>query len=108
MDAKPVSPIEAINLKKTKIPNEVIEAFNEALITNAGSDTIVIYQKDIVALIEKRGLEANTVYQNRWLDIEELYREYGWKVKYDKPCFNETFDAHFIFKPRKGTEQNAR
>jgi len=38
------------------------------------------------------------IINNGWLNIEEAYRAADWEVEYDKPAYNETYRAHFIFK----------
>ena len=62
-----------------------------------------ILQKDIVNEIIAKypGMEditSQTVYRNHWLDFENLYKQVGWKVEYDKPGFNEFYEPVFIFK----------
>ena len=37
------------------------------------------------------------VYPSRDSDIEDIFREAGWKVTYDKPAYNESYDAYFKF-----------
>jgi hypothetical protein len=37
------------------------------------------------------------VYAKGWLNFEAIYEEAGWKVVYDKPGYNETYDANFTF-----------
>jgi hypothetical protein len=32
------------------------------------------------------------------LDIEDTYREAGWKVEYDKPAYCENYPANFTFR----------
>lgn len=41
----------------------------------------------------------NVVFANKWLDIEDIYREQGWRVDYDKPAYNENYQASFTFAP---------
>ena len=35
------------------------------------------------------------------MDFEDLYRKSGWSVSYDKPAYNENYDAFLIFNKRK-------
>lgn len=37
------------------------------------------------------------VFERGYLDIEETYRKAGWSVVYDKPGYNETYDAFYTF-----------
>ena len=46
-------------------------------------------------------LKRADVFSNHWLDVEDIYREQGWNVEYDKPTYNETYDAYFVFSVKK-------
>lgn len=48
---------------------------------------------DIAAAIDRE-----TIFRRGYLNVEEAYREQGWSVVYDKPGYNETYDASFEFK----------
>ena len=37
------------------------------------------------------------LFDNKFLDVEDIYRKQGWVVAYDKPAYNETYDAIFEF-----------
>ncbi len=41
---------------------------------------------------------STTVCDNHWLDVEDVYREAGWVVEYDKPGYCESYEATFTFK----------
>lgn len=102
---KPVSPEEIVE-KDPDIPDEVFEAFNELLARQRGSDHVVILQEKVVQLIVSKGIDRGELFENHWLDIEGAYRRAGWKVEYDKPAYNETYEPKFIFRPkRKGSMQ---
>lgn len=95
--ASPVLPLTPTEVKKGKIkyiPPEVIESFNELLLKNTK-----ILQKDVVALIcNKLNIEnKQVIFDNHWLDIEDLYEQYGWAVNYNKPGYNEDYEPKFIF-----------
>ena len=50
----------------------------------------------------KAGLERALIFKKGWLNVEEMYREAGWQVTYDRPAYNETGYAYFYFKvPKK-------
>lgn len=93
---RPITPDEVDEGKH--IPAEVIEAFNELIAEGSGH----VKQKDAVArIVQKMGLDSNVVYQRGWLNVEGAYRKAGWKVDYDKPGYNETYDAFFVFTRRR-------
>ena len=41
------------------------------------------------------------LFDNHYLDIEPAYRNAGWKVEFDKPGYNETYDSYFVFSKKK-------
>lgn len=96
---KPLNPDEAALHKKTVFPSEVFEAFNDLISADLVNGRAHVGQQDVVALIKKK-LEANgTVYRwnQDWLNIEDAYEAEGWRVTYDKPGYNESYDASFEF-----------
>lgn len=40
------------------------------------------------------------VFAQHWLDIEDVYRAEGWIVDYDKPAYNQSYRAYFVFKKK--------
>jgi len=107
-DAMPISPDEIAGAKLQTIPDFVIWAVNTLLtkrFTGHGRE-IIIKQDEIIAEAEKVGRATGTLpeWANRqsffsegWLNFEPLFAQHGWKVKYDKPSYDESYDAHFIF-----------
>lgn len=107
---KPISPNEVVETKKTIVfPSKVIEAWNFLIAKNYSAGKSVVKQDDAVkTLIEYLGLDQkddrgsrNYCYENRYLDIEEVYRNEGWSVEYDKPAYYETYEPTFTFKKGK-------
>lgn len=39
--------------------------------------------------------------KKEWLDIEPIFRDKGWDVKYDSPVYDENFDSRYEFKKKK-------
>lgn len=106
--AKPITPAEIGAYKATVIPEAVIEAFNEliaARFTN-GEATVKSSEVELLAVrkLKKAGnrhAKAQTLYDNGWMNVEEMYREAGWRVKYDRPGYNESYAATYVFTPHK-------
>jgi hypothetical protein len=99
---KPISPKEAQDLKNRNLPSEVIEAFNELIAQDFNGTTSTVSQKEVVALIKKK---LKTEFKDHYLNVEPLFEDHGWKVVYDKPGYNEDYDATFEFrvvKPLRG------
>tara|TARA_R110001599_G_scaffold178969_1_gene371542 strand:- start:59 stop:370 length:312 start_codon:yes stop_codon:yes gene_type:complete len=85
--------------KKKVIPDFIFEIFNELITERCSEKSITIYLKDVVA-------KVNDVTQKEWpgkdwprwwLDVEDEYRESGWKVTYDRPAYCESYEAYFLF-----------
>ena len=98
MTAKPITKEEAKAAKILAIPEEVIEAFNELIIEEMNTSGIAIIkcQQAIDRILQKMPLETDVV--NRWLDVEPIFEEAGWKVEYDQPGYNESYEAYYTFK----------
>lgn len=100
-NVRPIKPSEVAKKKKNDIPDAVFEAFNELIAKKFSDGYATVKQADAVALMEKKGLNPNEVYNNGWLNVEEVYRAAGWKVEYDKPAYNESYPATFTFSTRR-------
>lgn len=94
-----IEPITPKSLKKD-IPEEVIAIFNELIALNYSKGSSVVVQNDVLEKITKvMYISRNDVFNKHYLDIEDLYTE--WDVTYNKPAYNETYDAFFMFKAKK-------
>lgn len=94
-----ISVEELIAKKKMSIPDFVIEAVNKLLVKEFDGKRAVILQEDILNEIRVHmSMERSMVFENHWLDFEDLYRDKGWKVEYDKPSLGDSYKARFIFK----------
>lgn len=96
--AEPLRPSEVPFWKTQSFPNEVIETWNLIIAKNYDDGFSEVLQSEIVkALADKLDVNSNAIYASKFLNIEDIYREYGWKVTYDKPGYNESYPAKFIF-----------
>ncbi len=99
--AGPISPDEAESGEH--IPAEVFEAFNELIREGRGT----VRQRAAVERITQKmqakdpGFDSKEVYRKGWLDVEGAYRKKGWSVDYDKPGYNESYEAFFEFRRRR-------
>lgn len=101
----PISREEALKRRKENrngIPDLVFEIVNELLLTKPRKNNrIIITQDEILDKLtgdEDCGrFSRQAVFDNGWLDFEDIYREVGWKVTYDKPGYNENYKPYFIF-----------
>lgn len=97
---RPISPDEVAKMKVLSIPAEVIRVFNKLIVENYRNGCSVVLQRDVVERILGDCdivTTAQQIYDNHWLDIESSYEEVGWRVEYDKPAYNEGYDASFKF-----------
>jgi hypothetical protein len=101
MSGKPITPDEVSGQKQSSIPSEVFDAFNELIVKNYSGGRASVKQDDIVRLLVNKGFKSSEIYENGWLDVEPLYEQQGWKVTYDKPGFNESYAAYFVFQKKR-------
>lgn len=96
---RPITPKEAKKGHSEAIPPEVYDAFNDLLRKYGSQKTITIKQNEVMDSILKRlpTVKRQEVFDNNWLDIESAYIQNGWDVHYDKPGYNESYEAFWEF-----------
>jgi hypothetical protein len=97
---QPIAPSEARKTFINNIPGFVIESFNELIVENLNGRYATVLQKEAVTRIKKKMPDGER-FNDRWLDIEDVYRANGWVVKYDKPGYNESYEPSFEFKDKE-------
>jgi hypothetical protein len=98
MNTKPITPGQARTKRTNSIPDEVLEAFNELIVENLRGRFSCFRQEAVEKrIMEKLKVSNQHIYESRWLDVEEIYRNAGWEVKYDAPGYNENYPATFDF-----------
>ena len=108
---KPIAPSDVVSQKQSDFPPEVIERWNRLIAANYSGSRAVVKQGDAVdALLQVLSqspdkflpqgatFDRSTIYDLGWLEIEDIYRAAGWKVEYDKPAYNENYEATFMFR----------
>jgi hypothetical protein len=98
---KPIKPGEVAKKKQDDFPDAAFEAFNEMIAEHYYGKVATFKQKDVEDLMVKKGLGRNDIYKKGWMDIEDVYTKAGWDVDYDRPGYNETYDATFTFRAHK-------
>jgi hypothetical protein len=114
----PYTPAEAAAASKNRIPDFVINAFNDLIAEKLYNGKAVIKQGEAVEAILARIPESEQsvsyvgirneatwdrqkdrakIFSHHWLDVEPLYRDQGWSVEFDKPGYNESYDGFFTF-----------
>ena len=98
MPVRPLSPKNVQQEKNLSIPDEVIEVFNALIAENWNGTSAKVTQDEalarIVAVLE---IPREHVFQLKYMDVEDIYRREGWHVDYDKPGYNESYGAYFVF-----------
>lgn len=96
---QPISPADVAKQKKADFPPLVIQAFNEMIAKKFSGVAATVFQDEVTKLIaEKLGCSEKLVYERGWLNVEEIYKEAGWKVMYEKPAYNETGRSFYTFR----------
>jgi hypothetical protein len=99
---KPISPDEIVGLKKTIFPDAVIETWNLVIAKNYIEGSSRFTQDEIMAaLVETLKYDRATIFDLKYLDVEDIYRAEGWSVEYDRPGYNESYAANFTFRKKK-------
>lgn len=83
----------------------VIEVVNELLLQSRTiyQDTIVqkLIQRNVGDKDQKECLRFRAfIFKEHLLDFEDVYRNKGWNVKYDKPAYNESYEPTWTFTPK--------
>jgi len=95
---KPLSPDEVYD--NPDVPDFVIEAVNKLLKQQFRNGSCTLKQDEItdeIIKIAPEGVTKTELYKKHYMDFEIVYRNAGWKVEYDKPAFNESYEAKFTF-----------
>jgi hypothetical protein len=96
---KPITPHEVVGKKKEMLPDCVLEAFNELIAKYFSNGTATFEQNEAVDLISRKLAKTRQyVFDNNYLDVEEIYEKAGWKVEYDNSGHNENYPATFTFR----------
>lgn len=98
--SKPIRPEEIGAARKAIFPPAVFEAFNAEIAANYTAGRARVLQEDVVARLVAGGADRQTIFDKGWLNVEETYEAEGWDVEYDKPGYNESYGAFFIFTKR--------
>ncbi len=100
-NAHPIKPSEVVAKKEKSFPDAVFEAFNELITKKWDGSSATVRQDEVVDLMVKKGLEREEIFDNGWLNVEDIYRSAGWVVRYDKPGYDEDYSAYFTFESKE-------
>ena len=95
----PIDPNAVDNIKDVDLPEEVFEAFNILIKKHWNGNSANVIQDDVIyLLVQSMDITRAEVFKRGLLNVEHAYTKAGWKVEYDKPGYNESYEAHFIFR----------
>jgi hypothetical protein len=109
-EVKPIKPEEILKKKLEVIPEEMIQAVNELIALNwNGSSSTIRQDKLLRKYFELSGLEdsrsnRDKVFDNHYLDFEQIYGENGWKIKFHAHDNSQDvidIEPHYIFEVKK-------
>lgn len=94
----PIKPQDVTKRKAELFPQEVFKVFNDLIASNWDGQSSK-FKKDeaLTRIMSALNLTKNEVYARNYLDVEDVYGEAGWDVFYDKPGYNENYDATYTF-----------
>lgn len=96
---QPIRPEDIGKAKRGVIPDKVVGVFNRLIAKHYSNGSATIKQEEVVEMLTVHmECDRAKIYEEKWLDIEDLFRDAGWKVTYDKPGYNETYPATFTFR----------
>lgn len=99
--SEPITPQLATRVKEINIPEPVINTFNWLIGEAFDGHRAIVYQKEVVEKLVASGIPRSEIFAKHYLDVEKLYERAGWIVEYDKPAYNEEYDAFFKFTKRE-------
>lgn len=100
MMIEPITPDDIGAAKANIFPDFVIESVNALIAANYTNGRANFTQKAVISEMMQRAngdIKRTEIFENGYLNFEEIYRDRGWKVEYDKPAYYETYDANFTF-----------
>lgn len=101
--SKALSPQEAIVRFKSEVPEPVMEAWNNLIVENlkvqGGKATSGFTLEALASKITTAmNVSRDTAKDRGWFDLEDIFRDKGWKVEFDSPAYNESYTASYKFR----------
>lgn len=95
---QPIRPEEVYSHKTRLIPEYVIKCFNDLIICHWNGQEARIAQDDVIKEICAVGnIPRTLVFSKHYLDVEPIFEDAGWIVKYDKPGYGDFAEASYTF-----------
>lgn len=101
----PATPEAIHKMASESIPEFVFEEMNKLLVKKYRRTTMdaIIRLKDFKdALTARMASDQSALeFDDRWLDLEENYRDQGWDVAFDSPGYNESYSSYYKFEAKR-------
>lgn len=96
---EPIKPKDIIDNLDDIIHPAVIKAVNALLKEQYRGGTVTIKLKEVISRAKQicPDLSPQEMEDKKHLDFEPVFRKAGWKVTYDQPGWDETYDSYFEF-----------
>ncbi len=96
---KPISPNDIAETKFEQFPDAVFLAVNALLAERYTNGRARFNQDEVIDRIIgfNDKLERSEIFARGWLNFEEVYRDAGWEIEFDKPAYFEDYTAFWIF-----------
>lgn len=96
---QPIRPEDMAEAKIGHIPGAVIEAFNKLIALKFSGGSATVRQEEVIAeIVGTTEISRGEIFDKCYLNVEEIFRQAGWKVSYTKPDYTESFPAYFEFR----------
>lgn len=109
-----IKPNEVLAKVAHAIPDYVIEVFNDLIKKSFNGYSATVKLEDAKVAVTQaivrnnpeiphmdHSLARQFMEERRYMDVEPVFRDAGWKVEFNKKCIGDNFDSHFVFKLEK-------
>ena len=93
----PITPNELTEMQRKLMPEEVIKAWNEMIAEAYDGTSADILLGDARTRIRNVCGVYQIPYKENYLNIEDIYREAGWNVEFNKPDYTESYESFYEF-----------
>lgn len=95
---EPISPKDITLAKKRQLPYKVIDQVNILIAEKwNGTESVFTLDKLVKRILDHTGIKNDDIFDKKYLDFEDIYREAGWIVDFDQ----RTYEAIFTFRKKR-------
>ena len=100
---EPIKPEDVNEVKASKLPDEVIQIFNDLIVAKWNGTSAVIKREDAISRIQAamNPIERAEIFDRKLLDVEYTFRKAGWIVDYQSPDWDEDYEPYYTFSKAK-------